>query len=333
MINKTIDKLFCRDKKHILTINIHKILLRFYCDRKRILTNIRQYLQYFTIHQETGIEDTTYCSISILNESDYEILRGFYVIQKYFEAFPGVEASFGTIENYSVYEIKASCLIIVNNRNNDCACILQQSNNRRIIHPDFIVHILMIEWLRGRGLFFIHSSGICRNDKAFLFVGPSGAGKTTTALMGIQSGLSFMGDDLLIVKENGKRITVHSYIEDVKFCMDMTSKFHELKKVNPATLSEHRETKTIKFDVKKYFDAKIADNAAVSKIFFLNKGNFLKKIKSNEALPLIMNNSFFYSSEETSVKHFEILCQLINSVDSYLVGRDYINHHFKKLIR
>jgi len=332
MTDRTIKALFSRDKRHLLTVPVHTVRLRFYCEQKLLLTKIRRYLQYFAGRKEAGRRGTTHCSITILRDREYRGLKADYRPRKSFEAFPGVGATFGALRHFSVYEIKSSCLIIVDDRTNDCACVLRRSRDRRVIHPDFIIHILLIEWLRGKGLYFIHSSGVCRGKDAFLFIGPSGAGKTTSSLMGIQHGLSFLGDDLLIVQDNGGRITVHSYIEDVKLCLDMVGKFRRLGTAKPVENALRKRTRTMKLDVRKYFDVMISDRAEVRKIYFLNRGSSLKKIAPSEALPLLMNSSFFYSRAEASARHFELLCRLIYSVDSYVVGRNYLNRHFEQLV-
>ena len=323
MINK---ELFRRDKKHMLTVDIHGAPLVFHSDQKLIVENLRRNLKYFASGNTAPRKGlAAHCSLSILKQADYAGLKKLYRPRKTFEAFPGVRATFGAIGDSPVYEIKSSCFIILDDRTNDCACVLRRPRNKKIIHTDFVVHILIIEWLRSKGLFFIHSSGISRDGDAYLFIGPSGSGKTTASLMGIQRGMSFMGDDLLIVKETGGKITVHSFIEEVKFCLDMTGRFRELGGM------KNRKAKTMKFDVKKYFDVKISDKASVAGLYFLNKGNTLRKLKTNEALPLIMNSSFFHSREDATLRHFEILCRLIDSTESYMVGRSFLNRHMDRL--
>jgi hypothetical protein len=329
-----IKELFNTKKKHLLIVPIHGTRLHFYCDQKVLLNDIRLHLRYFINRKGAVKGGSANCYIDILEENDYKQYQNLYTAHKIFEASPGIMATLGSIYLYTVYELKSCCLLLFDDKTNECACLLRRSANKKLISTDLIIHILLIEWLRGKGLFFIHSSGVCRGEKAYLFIGPSGSGKTAAALMGIQRqrGLSFMGDDLLILRGNGRTITVHSYIEDVKFCIDMIGKFYELKTIELEVGSVHRNKKTIKFDVKKYFDVEITDRALVRKIFFLQGGQTLKLLKPSDALPLLMNSSFFYSRQDVSIKHFELLCRLIYSVDSYLVGRNYINRHFEKLI-
>lgn len=330
MINRLMRDLFTEKRKHALTINIHGVAMRFHCDQKPLLMKISRYLKYFVTPKpaRTALpENTAHCSISILSDDKYRDLKKNYKTQKIFEVFPAVSATFGVIGDFCSYEIKSSCLIVLDRHSNGCACILRCPPNRKVLQIDLVIHILLIEWLRGSGLFFIHSSGICWGNEAFLFIGHSGSGKTTASLMGIKKGLSFMGDDLLIIKKTDEKITVHSFIEDVNFCLDMSEKFNELQK-----LKSNRKTKRIKFDVRKYFDVRIVESASVRRLYFLNKGNSLKRLAPRGAFPLIMKNNFFYSKEDASLRHFEILCRLIATTECYMVGRSYINRHFDKLI-
>jgi len=332
MKEKTIEDLFDRNKKYTLRINVHGTVLRFYCAQKGMLNHIELFLQYFAGRgKKAGDKVAGHCMLNILTESEYRRLGKIYTVQKTFEAFPGMMAKFGNHGDLSVYEIKSSCLIIINNITNECACVLKRTSNKKLINIDYVVHILLVEWLRGMGSFFIHSAGLCRKKDAFLFIGQSGAGKTTTSLIGIQHGLSFMGDDLLIVRDTKKGVMLYSYIEDVKFCLDMTGKFAALAKSKALQKKADNKVASTKFDVRKYFKVNIAASAKIKKICFLNKGDDLVRIPLTEALPMLMNNSFYFTREGTSAKHFDILCKLLESVECYAVGHGYINNHFSEL--
>ena len=66
------------------------------------------------------------------------------------------------------------------------------------------MELMMIQYLaRGRGA-VIHSCSICKNGKGFLFVGESGAGKSTMAGMWNKvKGVDILSDDRTIVRKKG----------------------------------------------------------------------------------------------------------------------------------
>lgn len=71
----------------------------------------------------------------------------------------------------------------------------------------FIQHHLLTKCMaviaRQRGWLPIHSSAVSINGKAVLFVGNSGAGKSTTASFLVKRGYSFVADDICILSKNG----------------------------------------------------------------------------------------------------------------------------------
>lgn len=72
----------------------------------------------------------------------------------------------------------------------------QEDLNRRRIIENFMRVILSYIALENES-FFLHSSGVVRNNKAYIFFGPSGAGKTTIALF--SNGMPLLSDDQVLV--------------------------------------------------------------------------------------------------------------------------------------
>ncbi len=76
------------------------------------------------------------------------------------------------------------------------AICAQESLNRKRIIENFMRVILSLVAIENES-FFLHSSGIVRNDKAHIFFGPSGSGKTTIALF--SKGMPLLSDDQVLV--------------------------------------------------------------------------------------------------------------------------------------
>lgn len=321
---------FTRGKKHVLAVPVHDIQLRFYCDQKPLLARLRQCLGHcFGLPRAGARRETAGCSITILNERDYRRVRALQKNRRRFEAFPNAATTFGEIGRRGVYEIKACCLIILDDKTNDCACLLlRRSSDRKLLQLDYVLHVLLIEWLRSRGLYFIHAAAVCRGDRAYLFVGPSGAGKTTAALLGIRRGLSFLGDDRLILKARGDGVAAYAVVENMKVRLDTARQFAELRR---SALGREKKT-PLRFDVRRRFAVDVGEKAQVRRLFFLNKGNALKKIGPREALRLLMNSSFFCGWKSASAEHFEILCRLASSAQCCRLGRGYLNRRFDELV-
>jgi hypothetical protein len=61
----------------------------------------------------------------------------------------------------------------------------------------------------------LHSSGVIRNGRGYVFFGPSGSGKTT--MTRLAHGHTILSDDMVIIKEHGARFRVYG----VPFCGDL----------------------------------------------------------------------------------------------------------------
>jgi hypothetical protein len=73
---------------------------------------------------------------------------------------------------------------------------LTQYEVGRPLHPQLLL------WHRDRGLQAVHAGLVGRNGDGILLGGPGGAGKTTTALTCLQSGMAYLSDDYVVVDPN-----------------------------------------------------------------------------------------------------------------------------------
>ena len=62
------------------------------------------------------------------------------------------------------------------------------------------------------GRYIVHASAVSWSKRAMLLLGDSGRGKTTTALALSHNGLSFMGDDLIIVEASNGNAYAHALL-------------------------------------------------------------------------------------------------------------------------
>lgn len=86
---------------------------------------------------------------------------------------------------------------------------------------------LFQRWFIPTPLSFIHSGGVGNKTGGVILGGVSGAGKSTTTLACLESDLSYLGDDFLIV--NSETMEVHSLYQNAKIEIKNTFRFPHLQ--------------------------------------------------------------------------------------------------------
>lgn len=94
-------------------------------------------------------------------------------------------------------------------------------------HPLFTLPL--VELLKRRGLYGVHSGGVCREGRALLLPGTSGAGKSTLTLALARAGFGFLGDDTLFLAQRpGEGLRVLAFPDEFDLTDQTVSFFPEL---------------------------------------------------------------------------------------------------------
>lgn len=151
---------------------------------------------------------------------------------------------------------------------------------------DMIIREIIDKYLfeKDKG-FYLHGSAVGNKKEAFLFLGKSGAGKSTTAqLLG---GLcKVLSDDFLIVRKNKKGF---SYYQSISY-----EKNWDFERTN--------------------------DPYQISKVFFVKKAKefSLKKIENKDkVLSMIMKQFFTYDLKPEA--QFSLLTEFVNKTEFYYI--------------
>jgi hypothetical protein len=100
---------------------------------------------------------------------------------------------------------------------------------------------LLQGWLRTMGLYVLHAAAIGRPEGGLLLAGRSGSGKSTTALLPLETDLLYAGDDYALVQ--GEPVPyVHSLYSTAKLNADVFERMPALRPAisNPDRLGEEK---------------------------------------------------------------------------------------------
>jgi hypothetical protein len=103
-------------------------------------------------------------------------------------------------------------------------------------HPLFTLPL--VEMLKRRGLYGLHAGGVCRDGRALLLPGTSGAGKTTLTLALARAGLGFLGDDTLFLRRGPEGVEVLAFPDEFDLTDETVAFFPELSSLLDTERSE-----------------------------------------------------------------------------------------------
>jgi hypothetical protein len=136
-----------------------------------------------------------------------------------------------------------------------------------------------------KGYFLLHASAVTSGDKAIIFAGPGGVGKSTTAGLLLKLGYKLIADDLVALKLNANKVIVYPSIPQLKLWPDSidainldSSEFEPLYAGTPKKVLNKR----------KYFFNK---ELPLKSIYFLESGPFdLSEPKASTLILLLMKS-------------------------------------------
>lgn len=131
--------------------------------------------------------------------------------------------------------------------------------------------------------FCIHASSVVRNDKAYVFPGKSGAGKTTIACLSQDA--TFLGDDVSVVRKMGKEFIAYGS----PFCGSFG-------------VSGGKVSKPI---IGSFFPVK-------------SKENYVVKLGAKDALRKLLPNILLFGQDQYSkTKAFDLAYEFVSSISNY----------------
>lgn len=171
--------------------------------------------------------------------------------------------------------------------------------------------------LENLGFFRVHASCIDTGNRAVLFTGQSGSGKSTAAFAAAASGGNIISDDITFLEKTGDSYRVHTITKFVKLHSDTINRFF------PKLLG-HRFLKSNEEEM--YFKAKDIndkepENSILNAIIILErtdkKDSSFKKIHPSKVIPHLFPSSIPINNNRFTHRKFIFLSDLLNDIQCY----------------
>lgn len=110
------------------------------------------------------------------------------------------------------------------------ARILVRDADERAVHlgSHLFLSLCLFEILRARGRYPVHAAGVALDDRAVVLAGASGSGKSTLALACVRAGWAFLGDDVLLLRDEDRGAAVRAFPDEIDLTDESIRFFPEL---------------------------------------------------------------------------------------------------------
>ncbi|MDD5706630.1 MAG: hypothetical protein PHR35_11965 [Kiritimatiellae bacterium] len=188
-----------------------------------------------------------------------------------------------------------------------------------------VLQMLLLEMLRGQGLFWLHAGCVSHDGRAVLFTGHTGSGKTTACLNLAVNGFDFLAEDRIFVRSDGSGVTLLGYPRDMAVTPETLALLPALReRVGAVTFTARK----LRLPAAALFHGNRPTSAIPGLILFPRiteaARTTFQSLPPTQTLCRLLPNSLLASQPDVSTRHFSALSSLARSSRAYelLLGRD-----------
>lgn len=226
------------------------------------------------------------------------------------------------VDRVASYYVKSGNEIIVH-RNQDCS-----------IHEvsAFLIGSAFGALLHQRRMLPLHASTVLYKNKCLVFMGISGAGKTTVAASLIREGAVLVADDISVIEFNDDIPSVIPAFPAIKIWKDSLKHLH----------FENSDLWKVRDELEKYYlpvEKFVTSPQPVDAIFVLAPHNtieiILKPVEGINKFQMAKRNTYLFRGIPKTgleINHFQLVNKLIQRVPFYLLNRPNSGFHTAEII-
>jgi hypothetical protein len=173
--------------------------------------------------------------------------------------------------------------------------------------------------LENFGYFRAHSSSVDIKDKAFLFTGDSGSGKSTSAFAIAANGGSIISDDMTFIKKTADSYKAYTITRLVKLRNDIILKFFP-ELLQYERLKNNEEEMYFNVD---NINSEIPGPAIIKALIILEKtgkrNSDVIKVHPSKIVPHLFPSAIRTSIERFTHREFNFFTDILNEVECYKV--------------
>ena len=325
---------------------IHGLAVRVRSNSAYILGSISELLSFFTANQSSTAPEVDFrllqCPTERLSLVE-RIRKGGSIVfdsetddELEIAKDAGIPFKYILWENLYMADFGAHGAVVVDIKNSLASgCFPDPTSIHPVIFSNFMFIIAFSEMLRSKDYFLIHAAALEEDGKGIIIPACTGSGKTTLALALVSGGFNFLSDDRPILTRKDNGVQMLAFPEGVDVTDETISFFPELSSLAPRSFAVGLRKK--KFWIENLYAKSIVRNCAPRLLLFprITRGDksWLEPLTKTEAIQEILPHSLLVLDREVTSRHFDVLCETVESTDCYRIhfGLDFPNVH--RLVR
>lgn len=194
---------------------------------------------------------------------------------------------------------------------------------------EYLFHLVLIELLRGRGLYTVHATALKKNGLGILIPGNSGRGKTTSFISLLRSGYQYLSDDHPLFRDAGDHVELLPFPIKINVTEDTIAFFPELRDA-PDHLLHPRFPKRA-FYAEEVYPTSIGACCRPALVLFPQvvdaPRSHLEPLPKSRAMELLLPQALLVYDVEVARREFQVLAKLVQQVACYRLhfGRDILD--------
>jgi hypothetical protein len=194
---------------------------------------------------------------------------------------------------------------------------------------EYLFHLVLIELLRGRGLYTIHATALERNGRGILIPGNSGRGKTTSFISLLRSGYQYLSDDHPLFRDAGDHVELLPFPIKINVTEDTIAFFPELRDAPEHVLQPGFPKRG--FYPEELYPTSIGTCCRPALVLFPQvvdaPRSHLEPLPRSRAMELLLPQALLVYDAEVARREFRVLAKLVQQADCYRLhfGRDILD--------
>jgi len=327
-----------------INIDLFKYIVQFDTDNETIINQIESLFKsrsFRVVGDSSNGKIELHCQITESTEQFEKIREQYSFNSPEIHVSPGITIRYALSAKDTAFLVSHTAVIVISAENERQSCVYihphvekkpEDKEKRYKPEAESFIYPLLVEWLKKFGSCLMHCGAVVINDRAVIFSGPPGSGKSTLVMRMMLQGYPFLADDLAILTHIDGDIVMLPFREIANVNEHSMETFPELEFLNDSPL---RGDKKYSIDISNKFQTESAKFAYPGLFIHLfpDDEKWIRKTDDEHIFDNIHSMAWFQGKPEDSPNHFWLLSEWLEKSIHIDVSRGYLFDSMQPFIK